>query len=260
MNSFAEREHSEVFEQGDNQLRPEFIDLVELGFVKNFKGGNSVSATAYYRHVDNVINRVNTLAYEANGAVLDSIINRVYSNVGKSNAVGLEIGAQLKPSQNWSNYLGANIYSYDIEGAFVFRHRDGITRNYDVNTNATIYSFNLNSTYSFWENASLQFTFNYLSETNTAQGEDSRFYSPNLSFRKSFFDNKLTATLQWQNIDMGLLDTNEQRITTYKANEFYTTTNYRYEVDMVSLNLSYTFNAIKSKAKFIESEFGKKEF
>tara|TARA_R100001369_G_scaffold21491_1_gene39046 strand:+ start:1993 stop:4482 length:2490 start_codon:yes stop_codon:yes gene_type:complete len=260
MNSFAEREHSEVFEQGDNKLRPEFIDLVELGVIKNFNGGNSVSATAYYRHVDNVINRVNTLAYEANGAVLDSIINRVYSNVGKSNAVGLEIGAQLKPSQNWSNYIGANIYSYDIEGAFVFRHRDGITRNYDVNSSATIYSFNLNSTYSFWENASLQFTFNYLSETNTAQGEDSRFYSPNLSFRKSFLDDKLTATLQWQNIDMGLLDTNEQRITTYKANEFYTTTNYRYEVDMISINLSYTFNAIKNKAKFIESEFGKKEF
>lgn len=260
MNSFAEREHSEVFEQGDNHLRPEFIDLVELGVIKNFNGGNSVSATAYYRHVDNVINRVNTLAYEANGAVLDSIINRVYSNVGKSNAVGLEIGAQLKPSQNWSNYIGANIYSYDIDGAFVFRHRDGITRNYDVNSSATIYSFNLNSTYSFWENASLQFTFNYLSETNTAQGEDSRFYSPNLSFRKSFLDNKLTATLQWQNIDMGLLDTNEQRITTYKANEFYTTTNYRYEVDMISINLSYTFNAIKNKAKFIESEFGKKEF
>ncbi|WP_085497998.1 outer membrane beta-barrel family protein [Arenibacter troitsensis] len=260
MNSFAEREHSEVFEQGDNQLRPEFIDLVELGVIKNFSGGNSVSATAYYRHVDNVINRVNTLAYEANGAVLDSIINRVYSNVGKSNAVGLELGVQLKPSQNWSNYIGANIYSYDIDGAFVFRHRDGITRSYDVNSSATIYSFNLNSTYSFWENASLQFTFNYLSETNTAQGEDSRFYTPNLSFRKSFIDNKLTATLQWQNIDMGLLDTNEQRITTYKANEFYTTTNYRYEVDMISINLSYTFNAIKNKAKFIESEFGKKEF
>ncbi|MEZ4968118.1 MAG: outer membrane beta-barrel family protein [Flavobacteriaceae bacterium] len=260
MNSFAEREHSEVFEQGDNQLRPEFIDLAEFGVIKNFKGGNSVSATAYYRHVDHVINRVNTLAYEANGAVLDSIINRVYSNVGKSNAVGLEIGAQLKPGKNWSHYIGANIYSYDINGAFVFRHRDGITRNYDVNSSATIYSFNLNSTYSFWENASLQFTFNYLSDTNTAQGEDSRFYSPNLSFRKSFFNDRLTASLQWQHMDMGLLDTNEQRITTFKENEFYTTTNYRYEVDMISINLSYTFNAIKNKAKFIESEFGKKEF
>ncbi|MBU2996268.1 TonB-dependent receptor [Cellulophaga baltica] len=260
MNSFAEREHSEVFEQGDNQLRPEFIDLVELGWVKNFKGGNSLSVTAYYRHVDNVINRVNTLAYEANGAVIDTILNRVYSNVGKSNAVGIELGAQIKPTKNWSNYIGANIYTYDIEGAFTFEHRDGVERTYEVNSEATIYSINMNSTYSFWKNASLQFTLNYLSDRNTAQGEDSRFYSPNLAFRKSFFDDKLTATLQWQNIDMGLLKTNEQRITTYKTGEFFTTTNYKYEVDMVSLNLSYNFNATKNKSKFIESEFGKKEF
>jgi len=53
-----------------------------------------------------------------------------------------------------------------------------------------------------------------------AQGKDSRYYSPNLTFQKSFFDNRLTATLQWQTIDMGLLDTNEQRITTFRPNEF----------------------------------------
>ena len=105
MNSFAEREHSEVFEQGDNTLQPEFIDLLELGITKKLKGGNSVYATAYFRHVDNVINRVNTLAYQSNGAVIDSIINRVYSNVGKSNAIGLEIGAALKPTKNWTNFI-----------------------------------------------------------------------------------------------------------------------------------------------------------
>ncbi|QTD38002.1 TonB-dependent receptor [Polaribacter batillariae] len=260
MNSFAEREHSEVFEQGDNTLLPEFIDLVELGITKKLKGGNSVYATAYYRHVNNVINRVNTLAYKSNGAVLDSIINRVYSNVGKSNSIGLEIGATLKPTKNWTNFIGANVYNYAINGVLNFRHRDGVERNYNIDTKATIYSFNLNSTYNFWENASLQFTFNYLSDRNTAMGKDSRFYSPNLTFRKKFMDNRLTATLQWQNIDMGLLNTNEQRITTSRANQFYTTTNYRYEVDMVSLNLSYTFNAAKNKSKFIESEFGKREF
>lgn len=59
--------------------------------------------------MDNVINRINTLAYESNGAVIDTILNRVYSNVGKSNAIGLEIGAQLKPTKNWSNFIGANI-------------------------------------------------------------------------------------------------------------------------------------------------------
>ena len=260
MNSFAEREHSEVFEQGDNTLLPEFIDLVELGITKKLKGGNSVYATAYFRHTDNVINRVNTLAYETNGAVIDSVINRVYSNVGKSNAIGLEFGATIKPTKNWSNVFGANVYNYAIDGVLNFNHRDGVSRSYDIDTESTIYSFNLNSTYSFWENASLQFTFNYLSARNTAMGEDSRFYSPNLAFRKTFLDNRLTATLQWQNIDMGLLNTNEQRITTSRPDQFYTTTNYVYEVDMISLNLSYTFNTVKNKSKFIDSEFGKKEF
>ncbi|MGJ8743119.1 outer membrane beta-barrel protein [Polaribacter sp.] len=259
MNSFAEREHSEVFEQGDNTLLPEFIDLVELGITKKGTGGNSVYATAYFRHVENVINRVNTLAYEQSGAIIDSVINRVYSNVGKSNAIGLEVGATIKPTHNWTNSIGANVYNYAIDGVLNFKHRDGVERNYNIDSKSTIYSFNVNSTYSFWENASLQFTFNYLSDRNTAMGEDSRFYSPNLTFRKKFMDDKLTATLQWQNMDMGLLNTNEQRITTSGAN-FYTTTNYRYEVDMVSLNLSYTFNAAKNKSKFIDSEFGKKEF
>jgi hypothetical protein len=70
----------------------------------------------------------------------------------------------------------------------------------------------------------------------------------------------LTATLQWKNIDMGLLNSNEQRITTSRTGEFYTTTNYVYEVDMILLSLSYNFNNRKNTAKFIESEFGKREF
>ncbi len=266
MNSFAEREHSEVYEQGDNQLRPEFIDVVELGFTKDLPKGNSIYATAYYRHTKNVINRVNTLAYEqdadnpGNFIVNDSILNRVYSNVGRSNAVGLELGATLKPVKNWTNFIGANLYHYSIDGELQFNHRDGITRTFPINTDAFVYSLNVNSTYYFWENAVLQFTFNYLSDRNTALGEDSRFYSPNLSFKKSFYNDQLTATLQWQNIDLGLLKTNEQRITTSRPNEFFTTTNYVYEVDMVSLNLTYTFNKLKNKSKFIKSEFGKREF
>lgn len=260
MNSFAEREHSEVFEQGDNTLKPEFIDLVELGITKKLKGGNSIYATGYFRHVKNVINRVNTLAYQSNGAVIDSIINRVYSNVGNSNSIGLEVGATIKASKNWTNFIGVNVYNYDIDGVLNFIHRNGVERNYNIDTNATIYSINLNSTYNFWQNASVQFTFNYLSDRVTAMGEDSRFYSPNLTFRKKFMEDRLTATLQWQNIDMGLFKTNEQRITTSRPNQFYTTTNYVYEVDMITLNLSYTFNAAKNKSKFIDSEFGKREF
>ncbi|SFT02787.1 Outer membrane receptor proteins, mostly Fe transport [Zhouia amylolytica] len=244
MNPFPEREHSETLEQGDPTLKPEFIDLFEIGVNKDLKNGNTLFATAYYRNVKNVVNRVNTV-YN------DTILNRIYSNVGNAKTIGLELGSQFNVTEKWSNYIGGNLNHYNLKGSF---------NNAPVNTNNTVYSININSTYEFWKTASVQFNFNYLSERVTAQGEDSRFYSPNLTFQKSFLNNRLTATLQWLNMDMGLLNTNEQRITTYSPNQFYTTTNYIYEVDMVLLNLSYTLKSGKNKSKFIDSEFGKQEF
>lgn len=244
MNPFPEREHAETLEQGDPDLRPEFIDLIELGIDKKLSEENSFFATAYYRSTKNVINRVNTV-------YSDNILNRIYSNVGDAKTFGVEFGTQLKLTAKSDAFIGGNIYHYNLNGSF---------DNNPVNTNTTVYSFNANANYRFWENATLQFSINYISDRVTAQGEDSRYYTPNLSIQKSFLNDKLKATLQWLNIDMGLLDTNEQRITTWRENEFYTTTNYIYEVDMITLNLSYIFQNGKNRSKFIESEFGKREF
>ena len=65
-------------------------------------------------------------------------------------------------------------------------------------------------------------------------------------------------------MDLGVLRSNEQRITTFGTDsqgyQFFTTTNYIYEVDVVMLNLSYTLNKQKNKTKFVDSQFGKKEF
>ena len=256
LNPFREREHSETLEQGDKNLLPEFTDLVELGVTKKFGKSNSLFATVYFKHVENLVNRVNKI-YD--GPPIDPqdprfdnvVLDRIYSNVGTGQSLGVEFGANFNLTEKWTNFLGANIYNFKIVGEY-----DGKI----ITGNATQYSLNLNSSYDFTDTATLQITFNYLSERKTAQGEDSRFYSPNLSFKKRFIDNRLVATLQWQNMDMGLLNTNEQRITTSEPNAFFTTTNYVYEVDMIMLNLAYTFRNTKNKSKFIDSEFGKKEF
>ena len=243
MNPFPEREHSETFEQGDPNLLPEFIDIVELGLIKDF-GNNSAYATGYFQHVENLINRVNTV-YN------DTILNRIYSNVGVANSLGLEIGVELNPFDWWQIFAGTNIYNYRIAGEF---------DNRPVETQSTIYSITANTTFKISPTLNVQWNLNYFSDRNTAQGEDSRYLSPNLTVRKTFWDNKLAATIQWLNMDMGWLPTNEQRITTWRENEFFTTTNYIYEVDVVMLNLSYTFNQAAKKTRFIKSEFGEKEF
>jgi outer membrane receptor protein involved in Fe transport len=248
MNPFPEREHSETFEQGDAGLLPEFIDLVELGIVKDF-GDNSVFLNAYFRNVQNLINRVNTV-YN------DSILNRIYSNVGRGRTFGWEGGADLNPWPWWQLYAGGNLYYYDIKGFFADQ---------PIHTSSWVYSINVNTTFKITPTLNIQWTLNYISDQNTAQGEDSRFLSPNLTVQKTFLDKRLNATVQWLNMDMGLLSSNEQRITTWGTNslrneEFYTTTNYIYEVDVIMLNLSYRINQPAKKMKFIQSEFGEKEF
>ena len=244
MNPFPEREHSETLEQGDPNLHPELIDQVEVGF--NFKNnnGDSFFSNIYYRNVDNLINRVNTI-YN------DTILNRIYSNVGNARAFGGELGTEFTVAKKLKTFASFNLYNYQIDGEF---------DKSPISSKGTIFSLNLNSTYSFSGNTFAQFNYNYLSNRITAQGKDSRFYSPNLTLTKRFWNNQLTASLQWKNMDMGLMNTNEQRITTSRPDKFYTTTNYVYEVDMILFSLSYNFNNRNNTAKFIDSEFGKREF
>ena len=242
MTPFPEREHSETLEQGDAELLPEYIDLVELGLVHNWED-NSVFGTAYYRHIDNVINRVNTVFN-------DTILNRIYTNVGQAEVFGFEAGTTLYPGKGWRLYLGANVYNYGIKGDLF---GDAI------NTSNTIFSINANTNIKLNPRLSLQLAFNYLSERVTAQGRDSRFYNPSLSLRQSFLDKRLNIMFQWRNIDLGVLDSNEQRITTVRDN-FYTTTNYVYEVDILQLSISYQINQVAKNIKLLDSEFGKKEF
>ena len=111
MNPFPEREHSETLEQGDPNLHPELIDQVEVGF--NFKNnnGDSFFSNIYYRNVNNLINRVNTI-YN------DTILNRIYSNVGNAKAFGGELGTEFTVAKKLKTFASFNLYNYQIHGEF----------------------------------------------------------------------------------------------------------------------------------------------
>ncbi|MFC6876951.1 TonB-dependent receptor domain-containing protein [Flavobacterium myungsuense] len=246
LNPIPEREHSETLEQGDPDLKPQFVDLVELGMNHSFKKG-TLFATLYYQNIKNPIQRVNSV-------YADTILNRVFTNAEKARLLGLEFGTNLKPVKWFSLYLGGNIYNYKITGKLNIL---GITSNVD-NSNWA-YSLNTNSTFNLDKTLSLTANINYTSAKPTAQGEDSRFLSPNLSAKKTILKGNGTIGIQWQNINFGNMGSNQQRITTFGA-DFYTTTNYTYETNVLLLNFSYNFNKISSKNKLPTSEIGEKEF
>ncbi len=248
LNPIPEREHSETLEMGDPDLKPEFVNLAELGVTKTFKDGSSVFVTAYLQASKDPVQRVNSI-YN------DSILYRVYTNVEKGTSVGFELGADLHPAKWWALYFGGNVYRQTYKGELKILNDPVFT----VNSGKWVYSINANTTFHFTSTLSLQANVNYLSKRPTAQGEDSRYLIPNMALKKSFLDNRLTATVQWQNIDLGMHQSHRQRITTWSEN-FYTTTNYIYETDFVVLNVSYNFNWKNGKTKLPSSEFGEKEF
>ncbi|HWV74121.1 MAG TPA: TonB-dependent receptor [Pseudosphingobacterium sp.] len=244
LNPIPEREHSETLEQGDADLLPEYIYLMELGLIKSFKQG-SFFTTLYFQDIKNPIQRVNSV-------YADTILNRIFTNAGKAHRYGIETGTNLQATTWWQLYLGANLYKYDIEGTL-------FDNTVNVENSDWVYSINFNTDFQLNSTLNIQGNVNYLSARPTAQGRDSRFLSPNLSIKKTFMNGRLSALLQWQNMDMGLFNANEQRITTV-GNDFYTTTNYIYEKDVIMLNLSFNLNNLTRKLKLPESEFGTKEF
>lgn len=244
LNPLPEREHSETLEQGDPNLLPEFVNLGEISLSKQV-GSSTLLATLYYQGIENIINRVNRV-------YADTILSRIYTNAGLAQRSGLELAADLKLTERWKLYLGGNLYRYTIAGQ-LFQNEVIFDRA------AWTYSLNMNSTLQLAPALSLQASINYLSRRITAQGEDSRFLIPNLSVKKSMLNNRLTIQAQWQNIGLGFLPTNEQRITT-QGQDFFTTTNYIQEKDIFLINISYAFRQLSKRSKLPGNEVGDKEF
>jgi len=244
LNPFPEREHAETLERGDPKLLPEYVTLAEIGTEKTFKQG-SWYATAYYQHTANSIQRLNSV-YN------DTILNRIYTNATQAEQVGVEMGLTLNPTKWWQMLAGINVFESHVSGSIF----NGTVA---VNNQKIAYTCNTTQSFKLPAKWSIQWSVSYLSLRPTAQGEDGAFLSPNVSLKKQTNNNKWTFLAQWLNMDAGLAISNIQRITTQGAN-FYTTTNYIVEPDVIQFGISYSFNTKNKKVKLPISEIGEKEF
>lgn len=244
LNPIPEREHSETLEQGDPELLPEFTANIETGLVKKLRTG-SIFLNTYYQHTKNPIQRVNSV-------YADTILHRVFTNADYASRYGVEFGGEGK-ALSWLKVNGGlNLYNYKISGQ-VLDYREART-NQDW-----VYSINTGVQADFPKNWSTGLQVNYLSERPTVQGMDSRFLTPHFNLSKAFLKGAVAAQLQWQFIELGNWGVNEQRITTFSS-DFYTTTNYIYEKNVLLVNLNFNIHKLNQILNLPKSEFGEKEF
>ena len=91
--------------KGNPDILPEYLHSGELGWNKSFGKGNSLSATAYYRHRRDITDWIRT-AYEP-GVTLDQIVN-----AGNQKETGFELAGVWHPASWWTSSAAGSVFDY----------------------------------------------------------------------------------------------------------------------------------------------------
>lgn len=196
---------------GNANLVPEFTNLLELSYNLNFKNGNNIIATAYYRGTNNLISRYQYWDKNPNPAYNDSVFISSYVNANSSEAYGLEITSLNKLAPWWSLTTNVNLYNSKINGSNLGQN---------INNQKVSWFGKINSTFTLPKAITLQITGDYTSKTvlppgrgggggnnwgggnlSTANGYSLPIYGFDAALKKDFLkDKSLSVSLSMNDI------------------------------------------------------------
>ncbi len=217
---------------GNPELLPEYIDAMELAYVKQM-GKTQLSVEGYYRIRQNKIEGFRT-PYESSDATIDSegVILTTFRNAGKDFSLGVEAMLTTPLTKWWEASFSGNIYDYrlEVEAGEESYNRESLT--WDLRASTTF-------TLTKW--LRLQLDGNYRSESITSQGSWGAYYSFNAGLKGDFLNRRLSASLTWRDF----LSTAKYS-SVLSSDGIYQTTEYRPHTPFIMLSIGYRLNNFKS--------------
>ncbi|MDR2040341.1 MAG: TonB-dependent receptor [Bacteroidales bacterium] len=185
LNPFINITDSTNISFGNPSLDPEFSNSLEFNYLKTWQA-HTLSTSLYYRNTDDVIQRINYLQ--------DNVMKSTYENITETQSAGAEFVLKNRLFKFLDLTTTVNLFYYILEGYSY--QPDGVVQpitgkgNEDFSWNARMIA-NMALPYSF----TLQLTGNYNAKQIIAQGHRKANYSLDAGLRKSFFDRKLSLTV-----------------------------------------------------------------
>jgi len=213
--------------QGNPDLNPEYIDALELGYLKQWDKGQ-LSLEGYYRVTHNKVERIKSVYAE--GILLSSV-----ANVGTDYALGVEAMYNVPLFKWWEVNLMGDMYDYRIEGV---KSEESFERS------SFNWSSRVNNTFKLTKRSQLQFNGNYDSPSITSQGESKGYYTLNAAFRMDFMDRQMSATVQARD----LLGTAKHETITQEP-DFYNYNKHSRSAPVISFTVSYRINNFIQKRR-----------
>lgn len=204
---------------GNPELKPEFGNSFELGYLRYWNTG-SVLSSVYYRHRTEVIERVSTIDQQG-------ITTTRPINLANENSWGIEFSADQELFNNLQLSGSLNIFQSDREGEY----RDQL---YTSSTGRV--TGRLRIRWSFMDSWNFQSFLNYRSGQQTTQGNEdgSMFVGSGLS--KELLNNRATLSLNVRD----LFNSRQYDGEIINPNS-YTDSNYQWSTRAFRLNFRYNF-------------------
>ncbi len=226
---------------GNPDIRPEYINSVELGYRKTFAEKHNLSITAFYRGRKGVMDKVR-VAYEP-GVTLDSLIN-----AGRDRRIGLEAAANIKAARWWTMVLNGSVFRYRF-----FSSYEGCT-----DASNTGYAASMINNFTLGPTTRMQFDANVVGPSVLTQGREEAYCYFDLAFRQRLLKDRLSLSLVAHDIFR------TAKYNNYRISEtLQSRTMVRPKYPNILLSLTYTFNsrpkehsgAVSSGARFDGKDF-----
>ena len=237
INSFRNVSDSTNIEFGNPLLEPEIASALELNYLKTWDD-HALTASLYYRHTNNVIQRVRYLDQ-------NDVMNTTFENIAKNQAAGLEVVSKNKLAK-WCNLTTTvNLFYTAMDDVYYDTNLDGVADLLYPHQNSFSWNASLMANFIIPLGFSAQLTARYRSPNVVAQGKSNHQYTIDLGIKKSFLNRTLNLSLAVRD----LLNSRRWASTTWGDN-FWQYSEHAPHGTMLSLSLSYNFG---------NQQFGKKK-
>lgn len=226
---FPKYDDAEIIKVGNPALRPQFTNLVELGFKRNLKKGYLYSAI-YHRFANATITRIASTVPSSN------LIYAIFQNVNKSSNTGVEMVISQDIANWYSSNLNLNAY-YNQIGAFTVQNLYPEPNTFSA-AKQDVLSGNIkwNNTLHLTKKVDAQLTAIYLAPDIIPQGKIKSRFSIDLGLKKSVQNGKGEFFINATDLLNTLVIKKE-----IQGQDFSYTSNDYYETQVIRLGYNYKF-------------------
>jgi outer membrane receptor protein involved in Fe transport len=158
---FVDYSDSLNFSRGNPGLKPEFTNSFEVSYSKLFKNRDNLLISAYYKHTNNLITRLQTFEFDT--VVKGDVFINTFENANSSYITGLELTSRNKITKFWDMTANANLFTAKID-----------LENQPDPDQFVSYFFKLNNSFRLPKNFSLQLSGDYQSRIISSPGGGGR--------------------------------------------------------------------------------------